>query len=376
MATSGSFQSNSESISGGYYGELQFTWTSSKTTTPGMTKVEWQLTGVGRENLSSSQLWTTASVLINNSVVWSVSNEGVTYNSSYASSDLDNGSFNVNHNSNGSGTFSVVIKMSKKYNTFSSEQTYSYTGTLDTNYPYTKCGAPTSVTASGIVTPNGTFTVSWSGASAGTSNSITGYRVYYTISSSGTAPTTSTTTYKDITSSSTSGSTTISLSNATRNYKVVCGVVTKGSAGSSYYSSIKTGGSVTINSLPAAPAVSVDKTTIPSTTGAKATFTITAGSDVNTSQTKTLYYSTSSSGTKTKITSPWSVYTGGTYYFWTSDGLEFSSSYTSKTITKNTAPTISASYAPTNYSANGNTYTNKLKIQVLYTLTLKLVVQL
>jgi hypothetical protein len=131
---------------------------------------------------------------------------------------------------------------------------------------YTACGAPTTVSASGIITPSGKFTVSWSGATAGVANSITKYRIYYAVTSNGAAPSTSSP-YVEVSSTATSGSTTIALSNATRGYKVVCGVQTLGSAGSSYYSGLKTGGSVTINSRPAAPSVSVSQATLPSSGG-------------------------------------------------------------------------------------------------------------
>ena len=152
---------------------------------------------------------------------------------------------------------------------------------MATNYSYTACGAPTTVSASGIITPSGSFTVSWSGATAGTANSITSYRIYYAVTNNGAAPSTSSS-YVDVSSTATSGSKTITLKNATRGYKVVCGVQTRGSAGSSYYSGLKTGGSVIINSLPAAPSVSVDKTTLPSS-GGTVTFTVSAGSDNNSS---------------------------------------------------------------------------------------------
>lgn len=236
--------------------------------------------------------------------------------------------------------------------------------TLTTAILTSACTPPASVSASGIVKPNGSFTVSWKEAGKGTGNSINGYRIYYRVSSNGAAPTTSTYTgYKDVSSTATSGSTTITLSNATRGYKVVCGVVTKGTAGSSYWSSIKTGGSVTINSLPAAPSVSIDKTIVPSS-GGTVTFTVNAGADSNSGQTRTVWYSTSSTGTKKEVSSgTLSTTTPGTYYFWTSDGLEYSSSYTSKSFSKNTAPKIeSLSLTPTKYTANGNdnSYTNFL----------------
>ena len=240
---------------------------------------------------------------------------------------------------------------------------------LATNYSYTACGAPTTVSASGIITPSGSFTVSWSGATAGTANSITSYRIYYAVTNNGAAPSTSSS-YVDVSSTATSGSKTITLKNATRGYKVVCGVQTRGSAGSSYYSGLKTGGSVIINSLPAAPSVSVDKTTLPSS-GGTVTFTVSAGSDNNSSQTKTLYYSTSASGTKTKFTSPLkpTITSNSTYYFWTYDGLEYSGSYTSKLISINTKPAISVSMTGTTLTSDNSVSSYLYRINPTVTAT-------
>ena len=255
---------------------------------------------------------------------------------------VSSGSFTYTHDNDGKGSFSIVFDANiGGYKDSFVDATHEVV--LTDNMPYTNCGAPTSVSASGIITPNVTFTVSWSGASAGVSNSIKEYDVYYYITSNGIAPTTSSYTgKKTVASNSTSESTTftITASNAYRGYKITCGVITKG-ANYNSNPSMKTGGSITINSLPSAPAVSVDKTIVPSTNGV-VTFTISAGSDKDGSQTKTLYYSTSVSGSKAKITSPWSptVSATTTYYFWTYDGLEYSSSSTSKTITKNTKPQI------------------------------------
>ena len=254
---------------------------------------------------------------------------------------LSSGSCIITHDASGEAGFNVYADVS--VGGWDCDSSTSFT--VPTNIPYTACGAPTTVSASGIVTPSGRFTISWSGATNGVSNNIKSYQVYWYTTSNGTAPSASAytgTKEVDVTDGATSGSYTVTLSGATRGHKVVCGVKALSSIGSSYDSGIKTGGSVTVNSLPAAPSVSVNKTIVPSSNG-QVTFTVTAGSDNDTSQTKTLYYSTSASGSKTKFTSPWSptVSATTTYYFWTHDGLEYSSSSTSKTITKNTKPTVS-----------------------------------
>ena len=206
----------------------------------------------------------------------------------------------------------------------------------------TKCGAPTSVTASGIVTPSGTFTVSWSGASNGTNNAISGYRVYYRV---GATPTTSSYTgYKDVSSTSTSGSTSFTLNSANRGSEIVCGVITHGTAGSNYYSGIKTGGSIIINSLPSAPSVTVNKTFLTSNENSVTFSDIAAGTDANTSQTKTVWYSTSKDTKKIKITGTSLIQridTSIIYYFYTYDGMEYSSAKTIEII-KNIKPIINS----------------------------------
>ena len=207
----------------------------------------------------------------------------------------------------------------------------SYTST-------TACGAPTSVSASGIITPNGSFTVSWSGASSGTNNSISSYQIYWYISSGGTAPSTySYSGTKNVQSTSTSGSTTITLSGATRGYKVVCGVVTMGTAGSSYYSSIKTGGSVTINSLPSLSTITQSATNVNS--GTSVTFSVSVADSNSSYQTLKYGYKLSTdsnytyvnSGTKISFTK-----TSGSYTinFIPYDGLE-TGAVSSKSFTVN-----------------------------------------
>ena len=268
---------------------------------------------------------------------------------------LQSGSCIITHDSDGAAGFDVSADVS--IGGWDADASKSFA--VPTNVPYTACGAPTTVSASGIVRPNDSFTISWSGATNGVSNIIKGYQVYWYATANGTAPSTSAYTETkevEVTNGSTTGSYTVTLSGATRGYKIVCGVKTLSSISSDYDSGIKTGGSVTINSLPAAPSVSVNKTIVPSSNG-QVTFTVTAGSDSDTSQTKTLYYSTSNStSVATKITSPWSptVSATTTYYFWTYDGLEFSTSSTSKTITKNSKPTLGVSVTGTNLSSVNN----------------------
>ena len=211
----------------------------------------------------------------------------------------------------------------------------------------TKCSAPTSVTVSKtIVSPTGSFKISWSGAKGGSNNQIVSYDVYLKVSPTGTAPTVDDYDKKiwvDVPDGTTSGSTTINLSDLrkpTRGHKIVCGVVTRGWAEENYYSGIKIGSPVKINQLPASPKIVSTNTRVVSASGTEVIFNVAAGSEPD-EQSRTLYYATSSTGTKTKFTSPLSktLNAAATYYFYTYDGIEYSPA-TSINITLNTKPVI------------------------------------
>lgn len=210
---------------------------------------------------------------------------------------------------------------------------------------YTACGAPTTLSLSrSIQIPGQNVTLSWSGATAGTNTTISGYNIYRSTSAGGS--------YSYLgTSTSTSYTVAAPSAGTYYYYKIVtqCAQSTDYNSGFSVASSGLKG-----NTVPSAPSVSTNRTVIPST-GGSVTFTVTAGSDPD-GQTRTLYYATSSNGTKINFTSPLTVTfnAAATYYFYTYDGLQYSSA-TSKSITKNTKPVISsATYnARTMYDALG-----------------------
>ena len=346
MASSGSVKAYHPN-NGAYW---SFEWSAQATSTKGQTKVSYDIYKRGR---SSRPTWLATdcdiSVYYNGS--WhDILNTGrrVPGSSdngcSFANDFEDDGSFTVVHSSDGSGSFIVSISAYIDSGSNWEHNASAYeTCTLNTNLAYSNCYAPTSVTASGLVAPNGEVTVSWSGASGGTSNSINGYDIYWRITSEGSAPSTSTYTNKtSISSTSSSGSAKINVGNATRGHTVVFGVVTKGSAGSSYYSGITTGGSVKINSKPTKPlGGTVSPTKIPAS-GGTITFNITPGNDSD-GQTVGLKYATSATGSKTPCASSFSLQvTGaGTYYFWSNDGLEDSDEYYQVSVSSNTKPTVS-----------------------------------
>ena len=347
MANSGGKIIAKHPSNGAYW---SFEWTAQATSTKGQTKVSYNIYRRGR---SSSPTWLATdcdiSAYYNGSWHSLLSTGRRTPGSnsdngcSFTNVKETSGSFTVTHNTDGSGSFSIQISAyidsgsNWEHNCYVEE-----TGVLDTNLAFTSCSPPTSVTASGIVAPNGNVTVSWSGASGGTSNSISGYDIYWRITSEGSAPSTSTYTNKtSISSTSSSGSTKINIGAATRGYTVVFGIVTKGSAGSSYYSRITTGGNVKINSKPSKPlGGSASPTMIPAS-GGTVTFTVSPGSDPD-GQTVGLKYATSTSGTRTTCASSFSLKltAAGTYYFWSNDGLEDSDEYIAVSVSSNTKPTI------------------------------------
>lgn len=135
----------------------------------------------------------------------------------------------------------------------------------------TSCGAPSSCSVSPTVAES-SATLSWSGASAGTLNSITGYDVQYADSSNG-STWGSWQTLTSISTSNSYGSLSIS-PHSTRGYYRRYQVRTKGSAGSSFYSSYK----VSTNTL--------KKNTAPNTVSGTPTLnssTVTAGEAIRVS---------------------------------------------------------------------------------------------
>ena len=345
MASSGSVKAYHPN-NGAYW---SFEWSAEATSVKGQTKVSYNIYKRGR---SSRPTWLATecdiSVYYNGS--WhNILNTGrripgsTDNGCSFANDFEESGNFTVTHYSDGSGSFIVSISayIDSGVNWEHNASAYE-TCVLNTNLAYTACSAPTSVTASGIVAPNGNVTVSWSGASGGLSNSITGYDIYWRITSEGSAPSTSTYTNKaSISSTSSSNSTIINIGTATRGYTIVFGVVTKGSAGSSYDSGIATGGNVKINSKPSKPlGGSVSPTIIPAA-GGTVTFTVSPGSDSD-GQTVGLRYATSINGARTPCTSSFSLNltAAGTYYFWSNDGLEDSDEYITISVSSNTKPTI------------------------------------
>lgn len=223
----------------------------------------------------------------------------------------------------------------------------------------TKCSAPTSVTASAdFVKPEDKVTISWSGAEAGINNDIQKYRVYYR---KGASPILGSSDYygsyydgyKD-SESSTSTSVDITISgNREDKYFFKVRTICKNSLYNSDLSEAEA--TCQINRLPPAPTVAPKDIIIPSGGGSIA-FSLKATDSDN--QTTTFYYSTTPDGEKTKISDDGiiEVKDATTYYFYSFDGLEYSESYTSPSITVNTKPTITSITT----TGSGTLYTSEL----------------
>lgn len=332
---------------GGYRDNFywDFRWTSTKIGS-GQTQINWSLVTHGRErpeNVSYTHVRTKAKFVANYNgsdyIIYQTSTSDSSGELIYYTQDIQKtGSFIVQHSSNGSGSFTIKSYLDKIYEVISPTNdgclSPTQTVNLDANYPYTACGAPTSVSISatnGYVAPETSFTISWSGATDGNSNKIKEYSIEWYSGNTLIGSTTSTSTSCSPTAPSTS--------KLARGSTLTCRVKTIGTV-SGYDSSWKdSSNSIKINNLPGKPTVTADKTILTSfDTGT--TLTVTVGTDGDSSQTKTVWYSTSPSGTKTQVTTNTITKSNGTHYFWTYDGLEYSTA-TSIVIQKNTKPTVS-----------------------------------
>lgn len=260
----------------------------------------------------------------------------------------------------------AYIFIGKKDSSLSANYARYYTQSLSVEVGYEAVGAPTSISINkSISIPYSTtytgdkVVISWSGATNKTSNPITGYKVYWKYNG---IPTTSD--YDGtitIASTTTSSSWTLNsfASNSLRGTTYYFKVQTIGTQAG--YNSGISSNSATIkcNSLPTTPTISiasgvtvVNNTNYVKSSGGTVKFTPSA-SDTD-GQTVTYYYATSSSGTKTAFTSntSFSVTADTTYYFWSYDSLEYSSSYTTKTIAKNIVPSFTLTTTANNLSSN------------------------
>lgn len=291
-------------------------------------------------------------------VSWNViSNDAITYNNcalffSKSSTDCSEAT-----------NIPAYAFIGKKSSSLSANKLRYYTQNLSIGAGYTACTAPTSIITKdkngnnvSILPQNEKVVVSWSGAKAGSNNAITKYRVFW---KNGSAPTTNSyTNYEDVTTTSIE-------------------MTLSGARGNNYYFKVQTIGTISgynseisstyttckINQLPPAPSV-IPSTTIVPSSGGSISFSLNAidpdGQIVN------FYYATTNDATAEKTL----IQNGGnlevknsqTYYFYSYDGLEYSSTFTEQAIALNKKPTISIGVA-----GSGTKYTSELLEDTGYT---------
>ena len=230
---------------------------------------------------------------------------------------------------------STTVKVYLKKNA-QSTGTGSYSDTVA--LPASPVSEPMSFTtsASSIIVPTGSIPLSWSGATAGVNNAINKYKIFW---KAGSAPTAiSFDDSAEITNpSATSYTIKLNLDNTSRGKTIYTAIQTCGEMGINYDSNLKSGPSVKINSLPAAPILSTTNVKLPSTAGAYSV-QVSAGSDADSSQ--TVKVRQGASGALQISGSQFSIDSAGTFTFYSNDGLENSVSGSTLTITRNTKPEV------------------------------------
>lgn len=224
-------------------------------------------------------------------------------------------------------------------------------------------GAVTS--GSTIYKPGASISAKWSSCSAGINNAVNYINVYYKIGSIPTSSAPGTLLSSNTSGTATSYNFTLPTT-ATRGSNIYVAIQAIGTV-SGYNGSLNYAQVGSVNSLPNAPSVSQTGTEVAGSSIVK--FTVTAGSDSDSSQTTAIYYKINDgtrqqlSGTELTISTLTETdgIASGTniIYFYTNDGLEDSAA-TSKTIEVIYAPVLnSASILYTNIN-NGSTNTATL----------------
>lgn len=256
---------------------------------------------------------------------------------------IGSGSFTVEHNEHAQGGFSLRLHGGIwSYSDYAVDSGYSSSSLPDL---YSNCTPPSVVSSSSasVITP-GSLSVNWSGAVSGTNNSIKNYTVYWLVSStSGQLPTTSWYSGKETTSNL---SYSITIPESYRGQYISVRVQSNATYNSPISSDYI---SRSVNSLPNSPSVSFTSKTIPSTQTSVTITGLSPGSLNFGSKSGSVYWARTLDGNKDKVLegkitdNTLGGLTQGSnryYYFWTYDGLEYSSSPTIVTITKNIKPSI------------------------------------
>ena len=261
------------------------------------------------------------------------------------------GSFIISHDASGGGSFKVELKASI-YNDSTPVSGGVKTITLSNNKPYTACywrdNAYVRIEEA-LQKPGGEITIKWSGASAGTANSIAGFEVYYSINGG------SSWNIVNTSVASTDSSVEMTVPN-NRGSTITAKVVIKNTQ-TGFTNPSKTGGSCKINSLPEKPKKIQPSATIVPSLGGEVSFIVEPGKDDDDFGV-TVSYSRGEDGEKYKYDNNRSleVKENTTFYFWTNDGLEYSSECVSCEIIKNSKPEVVC-------EINGNLFDDTIKIK-------------
>ncbi len=320
--------------------------------------VEWTLKETDSPNVRSIISWSCglvpghkyytnairmSAVTINGVEVYS----GGTYSdiTNYKKTVFASGTLTIPHESDGTKTFTISGFTGWLYgdgNYTAKSQNFS----LPSITVYTNCTPPSNVRFSNspsFLSPrDGSITVTWNPGIDGTYNPINEYRAYYCFSSDGKVPTESDA-YKGVISDT---SARIPLNEENRGMYLRVGVQARSQHNNT---SLIYTDPIPVNSLPNSPSVSFTSKTVPSTQTSVTITDISPGNLNFGSKTGSVWWASSSTGSKTKLSTNsltdntlGSLTQGNSknYYFWTYDGFEYSSSYTTVTITKNIKPAI------------------------------------
>ena len=270
---------------------------------------------------------------------------------------IGSGSFTVEHNGYAQGGFSLRLHGGIWANTdYAVDSGYSSSSLPDL---YSNCTPPSVVSSSSasVITP-GSLSVNWSGAVGGTNNAIKDYTVYWLVSStSGQLPTTSWYSGKETTLNS---SYDITIPESYRGKYISVRVQSNATYNSPISSSSV---SHSVNSLPSEPTTS--GSVVVSSTTPSAIIEVSPGKANFGSSSTEVHYATSITGKKNKAGNSVSVPRGNTYYFWTWDGLEYSSSYSVATVTDNIPPNIKVALDGVPVTSTNSSYSEKNIIEAI-----------
>lgn len=211
--------------------------------------------------------WSGATVGANNSIdgydiYYTNSSDGVTWDGTweygFVSTTSTSGSTTVNVNPNIGyyRKYKLVTSSPHGYDYYSEGYSPWSNAVLKTNAT-TACSAPTALSVNATLA-EGNVTLSWSGAKAGTSNSISSYLIQYRDSTDNTNWG-SWTTLQTVNSTAAQGTLSVSPPSTRGNYRQFR-IRTQGSAGSSYYSGYKTStNTLRKNNISAAPIIAAPK---------------------------------------------------------------------------------------------------------------------